>query len=129
MTQEEFVSSLSFIRNLALHSNIVKYPPQVYDIFIDYIKGKPIDLKCFSGKNFCHLSPEGLISPSFIMKKGENIDGISHGFVNAFYQLQHKHDNSCYTFCLPGMDMTYLLNPIAVRSHIKTIMSNAVKRL
>jgi len=123
MSYAEYVSAMSFVRNLALENpSTIKYPFRLYDIFLDYIQGKQIDLKCFAGKSFCHISPEGLVSPTFIRKEGEKIDGISNGFVNAFYQLQHQHDNSCYTFCLPGMDMIYLLNPLAIKTHIKTII-------
>jgi hypothetical protein len=66
--------------------------------------------KCYSGKLFCDLFPDGTVVPC-LFRHDEGIDGLEKGFVNAFRMLASTDGCFCSNTCYNELNSTFSLNP------------------
>lgn len=68
----------------------------VYDEWIKKFERKKSRLKSLAGFLYCHLLPDGRVSPCFFKNDAHN--GLKEGFLNAFEQLNTPHECDCISF-------------------------------
>jgi MoaA/NifB/PqqE/SkfB family radical SAM enzyme len=100
---------------------VVKVRRPYLDWCGDFGEGKKIN--CLAGKLFCELFPDGKVAHC-LFHESEGIDGLKHGFVNAFKMLESKRCG-----CTVGyMEYNFLfsLNPKAILDRLG-LMRNMLK--
>ncbi|MFH1642420.1 MAG: radical SAM protein [Nanoarchaeota archaeon] len=77
---------------------------------LDYLYHWPIPqkLKCYSGKLFSHIYPNGDIYPCFNMDGKKHLNCLRNGFEKAFTSLKIKDCSGCFTYA--NIEMNYLFN-------------------
>jgi len=76
------------------------------------------NIKCFAGKFFCDLLPNGIVAPCYL-REDEGLDGKRYGFSNAFMNLNIKEKCSCWLDCYIGWNRLFSLEPEYIKDYIK----------
>ena len=66
--------------------------------------------KCYAGKLFAHIYPNGDVYPCFNMDGKKPINCLDDGFNNAFKQLKLKDCEGCWTYANIEMNYSFNLN-------------------
>jgi len=64
--------------------------------------------KCYAGKLFVHIYPNGDIYPCFNMDSKRSVNCLSNGFNTAFKNLELEDCEGCWTYA--NIEMNYLFN-------------------
>jgi MoaA/NifB/PqqE/SkfB family radical SAM enzyme len=123
-SKEERISILEFLKKLSINSNFLKYSEHTYNVMLKIINNEEINLDCLAGKKFCFLHSDGKVVSSFDTR--ECIDGIKIGFLEAFYQLKHKHSQDCFIYCLPEKNVLYRFNLYSLIKYIPIIIKEKI---
>jgi MoaA/NifB/PqqE/SkfB family radical SAM enzyme len=114
-TTEERTKALDIIKEAKKRSNFIL----VSDPCIEHLK-KPKPWKsCYAGKLFCDLFPDGTVVPC-LFKESQGINGLKHGFVQAFNSLPEIKNCVCNNQCYTELNYLLSLKP-------KTIAENILK--
>ena len=116
ISPEKNIEALKLIKRYKKKSKHISRADATYDEWIRRFNGKKTNIKSYAGMLYCHLLPDGKISPCFFGK--ESYDGLKHGFLNAFRSLSILHNCNCISF-FTDRDLLYSLN----FDVIKTLLS------
>lgn len=116
-TNKELIKSLEIIRKFKK-----KNPKNVLLSYqsINKLEKLNIKWKCFAGKAFCYLFPDGLVAPCFFKEKLGN-DGLSNGFVKAFNNLPTIKYCRCLATCYIEHNSLFTLHPLALLDILKIV--------
>jgi len=68
---------------------------------------------CYAGRLFCDLFPDGTVV-SCLFKENQGINGLKHGFVEAFNNLPDNGNCSCPSTCYNELNCIFSLKPKSV---------------
>jgi MoaA/NifB/PqqE/SkfB family radical SAM enzyme len=80
---------------------------------IEHLKNPKIWKPCYAGKLFCDLFPDGTVLPC-LFKEKQGINGLKHGFVEAFNSLPENKNCTCPSTCYNELNCIFSLNSEAM---------------
>lgn len=83
------------------------------DPCIEFLKDPKAWKECYGGRLFCDLFPDGTVIPC-IFKEDEGINGLEHGFAEAFNMLPKNKNCICSSTCYTELNCIFSLKPISV---------------
>jgi len=107
LSDEKNIRALELIKALKKRSKSIRRSDTVYDEWIRRFQGVDTKLKSYAGILYCHLLPDGRVSPCFFKK--ETFNGLNEGFLEAFRQLNVPHECNCISF-FAEKDFQYSMN-------------------
>lgn len=107
ITPEKNIQALKLIKESKKRFRNIGRANATYDEWIRRLEGKKTRLKSYAGILYCHLLPDGRVSPCFF--KEESFGGLKLGFLNAFKSLNVPHKCNCTSFFV-DRDLLYSLN-------------------
>jgi MoaA/NifB/PqqE/SkfB family radical SAM enzyme len=119
LTPEKNIEALKLIKEFKKKIRYIGRADVIYEEWIRRFGGKKTKVKSYAGKLYCHLLPDGNVSPCFFKK--EMYNGLKIGFLNAFRNLNTPHNCDCISFFL-DRDFLYSLNFDAVKTLLKHIL-------
>lgn len=107
LTSVKNIQALKLIKKTKKKSKYIGRANATYVEWIRSFEGKERKLKSYAGLLYCHLLPDGKVSPCFFKK--EKYDGLKFGFFNAFKSLTVPHYCNSISF-FTDRDLLYSLN-------------------
>ncbi len=107
LTPQENIAALNLVKEFKKKSKHIDRNNATYDEWIRRFRGEKTKLKSYAGVLYCHLLPDGRVSPCFF--KDETFNGLNLGFLNAFNNLNTPHKCNCISFFV-DRDLLYSLN-------------------
>ncbi|MCM8803575.1 MAG: radical SAM protein [Candidatus Omnitrophica bacterium] len=118
LTNEERIRALEFIRKMKNEKfNFIMFSNPCIENLKYFKKWK----KCYAGKLFCDLFPDGTVVPC-LFRETQGIDGMKCGFVKAFNMLPSNENCSCGSTCYTELNCIFSLK-------FRSVIENLLKYL
>jgi MoaA/NifB/PqqE/SkfB family radical SAM enzyme len=106
---EQTIEALKMILEFDKNTGLLDRTSSLYEETIKKLKGEETKIKSFAGILYCRLMPNGLVVPC-IFNCNEGVDGLKHGFLNAFRMLSNNHVcNSTFSYH-NDQDLRYMID-------------------
>ena len=116
-SKKEVLEALSLIEDYKKRTNNIIASQSYFEWIRDYDKK---EMKCYAGRLFCYVFPDGLVVPCFF-KEELGVNGLEKGFMNAFNNMPEIKKCKCLCHGYSEYNLCFSLN-------IKSIL-NAAKQI
>lgn len=116
VSKEEYIKALKLIEKFKRETGLVRNSLSLYEEWIKNYEGKKSRLKCFAGRKYAVLFPDGLLAPCFLRER-EGLNGLDIGFLNAFKKIPFHPNCHCMS-CFNENNLLYSLKPEVIKNTI-----------